>query len=197
MSAVDIDPGGPFGDRQLWVRAAAKEGPMSESMAQVFEAAYPELLRLARVRLAREQTPISTVTLAHELYLGLQHRTDLVFGSQAAFLAYAARAMRSLLVDMARERLRAKRHAELLPLSLAPELADLSQGMPDQWLALGQAFERLGRIDARLLQVAEMRAVLGLQVPEIAQALGVSEPTVKRDWQRAKAYLHDALDVAP
>jgi DNA-directed RNA polymerase specialized sigma24 family protein len=54
----------------------------------------------------------------------------------------------------------------------------------------------LGAIDERLLRVAELRAVMGLEVPEVAAALGISEPTVKRDWQRAKAWLHDALGSA-
>jgi RNA polymerase sigma factor (TIGR02999 family) len=164
------------------------------TIGTAFGDAYPELLRLARSRLARERSPMSTGTLAHELYLGLAHRSDLRFATRAQFLAYAARAIRSLLVDMARERLAGKRHAELLPLTLSHDLADAS-GTPEQLLALNQALERLGQVDERLLRVAEMRAVLGLEVAEIAVALGVSEPTIKRDWQRARAFLHDALGV--
>lgn len=168
---------------------------VSDDLARAFEAAYPELLRLARSRLRQEQAPISTRTLAHELYLGLQHRTDLRFGSRGEFLAYAGKAMRHLLVDLARERLAQKRDADLLPLTLGQDVADDS-ATPDQVLMLNQALEQLGRIDPRLLQVAEMRAVLGLEVPEVAVALGVSEPTVKRDWQRARAFLYDALGRA-
>ena len=103
--------------------------------------------------------------------------------------------MRSLLVDMARERLAAKRQAALLPLTLGDDIADRGSGTPEQLLALNQALERLGALDPRLLQVAEMRAVLGLEVPEIAAALAVSEPTVKRDWRRAKAFLYSVLDT--
>ena len=170
---------------------------MPESLAEAFAAAYPDLLRLARSRLAREQASISTITLAHELFLDLQARDDLAFESRGAFMAYAARAMRSLLVDMARERLASKRHAELLPLTLGHDRADVGSGTPEQLLALNQALERLGQLDERLLRVAEMRAVLGLEVTEIAKALQLSEPTVKRDGQRAKAVLHDVLGVAP
>jgi DNA-directed RNA polymerase specialized sigma24 family protein len=75
-------------------------------------------------------------------------------------------------------------------------VADGGAADPSQLLALHQALEHLGAIDERLLRVAEMRAVLGLGVGEIAAALAVSEPTVKRDWQRAKAFLHDALGHA-
>ena len=168
---------------------------MSDDLADTFEAAYPELLRMARGRLRDEQAPISTRTLVHELYLGLQHRADLRFASRGEFLSYAGKAMRHLLVDMARERLAQKRDAELLPLTLGEDVVDDS-ATPEQVLMLNQVLERLGRIDARLLQVAEMRAVLGLEVSEVAQALGVSEPTVKRDWQRARAFIYESLGRA-
>lgn len=161
--------------------------------AITFEQAYPELIRLARARLAREQAPISTHTLVHELYIDLQRRPELRFQSRAAFFAYAARAMRHLLVDMARERLAAKRHSELLPLTLGAEVGDEANASPEQVLALHQALERLGALDERLLKVAELRAVMGLEVSEVAALLGVSEPTVKRDWQRAKAFLSGLL----
>jgi len=110
-------------------------------------------------------------------------------------MAYTSRAMRSLLVDMARERLAQKRSAELMPLTLGVEIPDLA-GTPEQLVALDDALTRLGNVDARLLRVAEMRVMLGMEIGEIAEALGVSEPTVKRDWQRAKAYLHETLGIA-
>jgi RNA polymerase sigma factor (TIGR02999 family) len=170
---------------------------VDKTIKGAFKDAYPELMRLARARLARERSPISTGTLAHELYLDLQHREDLRFGTRSEFLVYAGRAMRSLLVDMARERLATKRHSDLVPLTLGDDVADTGGGTPEQLLALNQALERLGQLDERLLRVAEMRAVLGLEVSEIAAALQLSEPTVKRDWQRAKAFLHNVLEVAP
>jgi RNA polymerase sigma factor (TIGR02999 family) len=162
------------------------------TVGTAFQEAYPELLRLARARLAREQAPISTTTLVHELYLELQARPELRFATRQAFFAYAARAMRHLLVDLARERLAAKRQAELLPLTLGGDIADAAAS-PEQVMALNQALERLGALDERLLKVAELRAVMGLEVAEVALALGISEPTVKRDWQRAKAFLLGAL----
>jgi RNA polymerase sigma factor (TIGR02999 family) len=165
---------------------------MDHTARSAFEDAYADLMRLARARLAREQSPISTVTLAHELYLNLQGRGELRFASRAEFMAYAGRAMRSLLVDMARERLAQKRDAELLPLTMGASMADPS-ARPEQVLAMNQAFERLGAVDERLLRVAELRAVMGLEVPEVAAVLGLSEPTVKRDWQRAKAFLTGLL----
>ena len=169
---------------------------MAEGFETRFQANYADILRLARARLSRERSPISTVTLAHELYLSLRDRNNLKFGSAAEFMAYASRAMRSLLVDMARERLAQKRFADLLPLTVGVAAPDLA-GTPEQLIALDDALSRLGAAEPRLMQVAELRVVMGMQVHEIADALGVSEPTVKRDWQRARAFLHDALGVAP
>jgi RNA polymerase sigma factor (TIGR02999 family) len=169
---------------------------LGEGFETRFQASYPDILRLARARLARERSPISTVTLAHELYLNLRERENLQFATVAEFMAYASRAMRSLLVDMARERLAQKRSADLIPLTLGIAAPDLA-GTPEQLIALDDALARLGAAEPRLMQVAELRVVMGMQVSEIADALGVSEPTVKRDWQRARAFLHDALGVAP
>jgi len=169
---------------------------MDKTIGTAFDDSYVDLLRMAHARLAREQAPISTITLAHELYISLQGRDELRFACREEFLAYASRAMRSLLVDMARARLAAKRHADLMPLTLGHDAADAG-GTPEQLLALNQALERLGQLDERLLRVAEMRAVMGMDVAEIALAMKVSEPTVKRDWQRAKAFLHDTLGVPP
>jgi RNA polymerase sigma factor (TIGR02999 family) len=169
---------------------------LDPSLEAIFRDSYTQLLTLARARLAREQSPISTVTLAHELYLNLHDRENLAFDSRGQFMAYASRAMRSLLVDMARERLAKKRSVELMPLTLGAEVPDLG-GTPEQLVALDDALSRLGAVDDRLMQVAEMRVVMGMEVHEVAAALGISEPTVKRDWQRAKAFLHEALGVSP
>ena len=166
---------------------------MAQTVGSAFQAAYRDIMVLARARLAREQAPMSAGTLVHEVYLGMCERRELHFASRAEFLAYASRAMRSLLVDLARERLAQKRSAELLPLTLAIEVADQACGTPEQWLHLNQAMERLGQVEPRLLQVCEMRAVLGMDLAEIAAALKLSEPTIKRDWQRAKAFLYDQL----
>ena len=81
-------------------------------------------------------------------------------------------------------------------MTLGAEVPDLG-GTPEQLVALDDALARLGAVDERLMQVAEMRVVMGMEVQEVATALGISEPTVKRDWQRAKAFLHEALGVSP
>jgi len=169
---------------------------MDDPLEALFVDGYGQILALARARLARERAPISTITLAHELYLDLHQRPGLSFATREQFLAYSGRAMRSLLVDMARERIAKKRSAELLPLTLGADVAD-ADGTPEQLVALDEAMERLGTLDGRMLRIAEMRVIMGMEVGDMAAALGVSEPTVKRDWQRAKAYLHEALGESP
>jgi RNA polymerase sigma factor (TIGR02999 family) len=170
----------------------SEECILGDPFEQLFSRDYAQILALARSRLSRESAPISTLTLAHELYLNLRGRQGLKFDSREQFLAYSSRAMRSLLVDMARERLAKKRSSDLLPLTYGIEVAD-SDGTPEQVLALEDALERLGKIDARLLKVAELRVILGMDIADTASALGLSEPTIKRDWQRAKAYLYEQL----
>jgi RNA polymerase sigma factor (TIGR02999 family) len=165
---------------------------MSVPLEALFKEGYKELLSLARARLARERAPISTLTLAHELYINLRGRAGLEFTSLPQFLAYSSTAMRSLLVDMARERLAQKRSAEILPLTLGKDVPD-ADGTPEQLLQLDEVLTRMGQIDARLVRIAEMRIIMGMDIATIALALDLSEPTIKRDWQRAKAYLQEAL----
>ena len=173
-----------------------RQDAMDDPLEALFVDAYSQILALARARLARERAPISTITLAHELYLDLHQRADLRFGTREQFLAYSSRAMRSLLVDMARGRIAKKRSAEMLPLTLGAEVPG-ADGTPEQLVALDDALTRLGTLDERLMRVAELRVIMGMEVAEVALALGISEPTVKRDWQRAKAFLHEALGVPP
>jgi RNA polymerase sigma factor (TIGR02999 family) len=168
---------------------------VNEPLDALFVDSYEQILAVARARLAGERAPISTVTLAHELFLSMSQRDDLKFSNRPQFLAYASRAMRSLLVDMARERIAKKRFAELLPLTLGQNVPDMG-GTPEQLVALDDALTRLGDVDARLMRVAEMRVIMGMEVTDVATALGLSEPTIKRDWQRAKAYLFEALGAA-
>ena len=169
---------------------------MAQGIEERFQANYADILKLARARLSRERAPISTGTLAHELYLNLRDRADLNFPNPGAFLAYASRAMRSLLVDMARERLAQKRHAELMPLTLGAEVPDLG-GTPEQLVALDDALSALARIDERKSQVVELRFFGGLSTEEVAEALNVSTKTVLRDWQLAKMWLFRELSGRP
>jgi RNA polymerase sigma factor (TIGR02999 family) len=165
---------------------------MGRRIESEFRDAYPQIVGLARARLAREHAPISAATLTHELFLQLHDRRDLRFLSRGQFLSYVGRAMRSLLVDMARARIAHKRSADLTRLTSGSNVQDHA-GTPEQLVALDEALEGLGKLDARLLEVAQLRVIVGMDITDIAAALGVSEATIKRDWQRAKAFLYDTL----
>ena len=167
---------------------------MIGTMEEAFRREYERILVLARSRLAKEKAPISTVTLAHELYINLRDRGDLEFASREQFFCYVSRAMRSLLIDMARERVARKRTVELLPLTFGSHVADQG-GTPEQLVILEEALTLLGELDERLMRVAEMRIFMDMEIGEIASALAVSEPTVKRDWRRAKSFIFDRIGV--
>jgi RNA polymerase sigma factor (TIGR02999 family) len=169
---------------------------MGESIDDLFKKFHGEILTLAHALLARERAMVSTVTLVSELYLKLQSREDLRFAKLEQFMAYLSRTMRSHLVDEARKRIAHKRSADLVPLTLGIEVSD-GGATPEKILELDQLVEGLGQDHPRLYKVAEMRIFMVMTVSEIAAALQVAEPTIKRDWQIIKAYMMDALGKKP
>ena len=186
----------PFGDTAEILTATQLEKQSMQALGELFSKDYPEIMALARTRLAKEQTPVSTLTLVHELYLDMNHRSDLRFETRSQFLAYASRAMRSLLIDIARGRIAKKRAGQVLSLTCGAHVAD-GAGTPEQLVALDEALLRLAKLDERLVRIAEMRVILGMELADIATALDMSTPTIKRDWQRIKAFLQDVLGDVP
>lgn len=156
-------------------------------------ALYVELHRMAARLMAQERAghTLSPTGLVHEAWLKLgSGAAGLQLADRGHFMSLAARAMRHILVNHAHARHADKRQgdAQHVSLSLADVLPAAQDG-PEDVLALDQALARLADEDARAAQVAEMKVFAGLLIPEIAEALGVSEPTVKRDWVFARARL--------
>lgn len=153
---------------------------------------YPELKRLARSHLAgHAPMTLEPAALIHEVWLksaGPVPREAALHRGQ--FFAYASRVMRSVIVDHARERLADKRGGGAQVTLSTTALDQL--GSPDV-LRLDDVLQTLERADGRAHQVVQMRFFGGLELEEIAAALGVSVPTVKRDWRKARAFLFDAL----
>lgn len=161
--------------------------------AALMEEVYQELRRLARSFLRRERPDhtLQTSALVHEAYLRLTNNGRIDAKDRAAFHAAAARSMRCVLVDYARRRNSTKRNGGRrveLPTESLPSL-DLEQ----DWVLVDQALNRLTAMDQRQAQVVEMRIFAGLSHPEIAEALNISETTVKRSWVLAKAWLAGEL----
>lgn len=150
---------------------------------------YPELRRLARRqrRQAGRPTAFETTELIHEAWMRLGEGAD--WADRSHYLATAARAMRFVLIDAARTRARLKRMGGLQRVSM-PESRLLSAPvLDDRLIALDDLLSRLDERDPRLAAVVECRFFAGYSVEETAQALGVNDRTVRRDWVKAKAWL--------
>jgi len=156
---------------------------------------YGELHRLARSRLRRsgELTLLDTTALVHESYLRIQQAGKPDFADRQHFLAYAAKAMRATVIDIARARQADRRGGGALHVTLNTEIGDSAAVEDDEILRVHEALEELASVDERLASVVEMRYFGGLSEPEIAECLGVTERTVQRDWQKARLFLSMAL----
>ena len=162
----------------------------------LFPALYDELRAIAR-RQRRREAPgltLDTTAVVHEAWLRLAAQRQGSWDDRARFLAAAAATMRRVLVDHARRRHAAKRGGA--PVRVTLDAAGTVDARADALLALDEALTRLGALDARLARVVECRFFGGLTEPETAAALGVTERTVRRDWVKARGWLHAALDAA-
>lgn len=161
----------------------------------VFFVVYDELRRRARnyLRMERSGHTLQTTALVHEVYLKLAEQKEVSWESRNHFFAIAATLMRRILVDHARHKQRDKRGGKAIDLSLNEALTVAVGGVDLDLLALDEALDRLGTKEDYLARVVELRFFSGLDVPQTAEVLGVSESTVKRDWAIAKAWLHREL----
>ena len=155
---------------------------------------YDELLRIARHHLRNESDghTLNTTALAHEAWLKLVDLERIEWQDRAHFLAMAARAMRRILIDHARQRCAERRGGGVIALPL-DEAATVAVQSPETLLALNDALEKLGELSPRLVQVIECRYFGGLTEDETAVALGVTTRTVQRDWVKARGWLHTTL----
>jgi RNA polymerase sigma factor (TIGR02999 family) len=171
---------------------ASRQG-QTDAFAQAFSAAYAELRRLARRQLRHRQPgqTLATTALVHEAFLKLVRR-PVALEDQSHFFALAARAMRQILVDYARERCTQKRNRGLRALTL-DEAAIPVDRIADDLIAIDRALSRLELVDERLAQVVEWRFFGGMTEDEIASSLRVTPRTVRRDWQKARAFLYREL----
>jgi RNA polymerase sigma factor (TIGR02999 family) len=162
---------------------------------ELFAAAYSELRKLARSRLrdGGRNTVLETTALVHESYLRFVRVGKLRIEDRRAFFAYASKVMRSVVIDAVRERQAERRGGNLAELTLDTQVsAELPSGEAEV-LHVHEALLALERAEPRLAQVVEMRYFGGYSEPEIAEVLGVTERTVRRDWDKARLLLMSAL----
>jgi len=166
-----------------------------ESFDAQFSLVYEELRRLAAGVLRSEQPGKATpTTLVHEAWLKLAHYPQVAETTPLHFRRIAARAMRQVLVDMARKRHAARRREEAMLITFdefLPGKEPLKH--PRDILALDQALDDLSRISARQAALVEGRFFGGLEIGELAQMLEISESTVSREWRSARAWLGVAI----
>lgn len=175
--------------------AKARDGD-GDARSQLAAAVYDELHRVAaRFMRAEADNQIQTTILVHEAFLRLVDQADQTWNNRAHFFAVASQVMRRLLVDYARRRNADKRGGGLAPVDLEEAMA-ISGDDLDRWLLIDEILNRLAGRDAYLVSIVEMRFFGGLKDAEIAEALHVSERSVKRDWQVAKAWLRNELSCA-
>ncbi len=162
---------------------------------RLLEALYATLRDIASRHMRRERAShtLQPTALVHEAVMRLLGRETLAFEGRDHFLRAASRAMRRVLVDHARARRAAKRDGGVR-VTLHDDDGAAAGAAPDvDLLALDQALDRLAAVEARWAQVVELRFLLGLEVSEVADVLGVSTATVKRDWRFARAWLEREL----
>lgn len=173
--------------------AATLQSPLP--VDALFSEVYEQLRRLAhRQRHAGDGATLNTTALVHELYLRVSANPGLAFGQPAQFFAYAACAIRHLLCDRARARLRRQAHgASWTTLVTEDGRAQLAIASAEDMMALDAALTRLAQIDARAAHTVELRYFAGLSLEQVAQTLGLARRTVDRDWRFARAFLHGLL----
>jgi RNA polymerase sigma factor (TIGR02999 family) len=172
------------------------EGGSAAASDALFVALYRELHGIAERELHRGGTDITlgTTTLLHEAYLNISGREGVQFATRGQFLAYAARAMRGLLIDYARRRRAKKRGGEFHITSSGADGAVVDQGRSVEDLEqLGTALDTLAEVDTGLAQLVDLHFFCGFSFGELAELRGVSERTIQRDWRKARLLLHRTL----
>jgi len=161
---------------------------------QLFVSLYDELRRLAQRKLRQGggANSMGATTLLHEVYLTVHARDGVVFPDNARFLAYASRAMRGLIIDYARRGLAQKRGGQFQITSLGTTVGGQCAD-PAELERIADALEELAVAEPTLAEVVDLKFYCGLTFAEIAALRSVSERTVKRDWEKARIYLHRAL----
>jgi RNA polymerase sigma factor (TIGR02999 family) len=163
----------------------------------VFGALYPDLKRIAHARLRRQGQAdgMHTTTLVHESFLRLMQARTLELHDRRHFFAYAAKMMRNIIVDAAREHLAQRRGGDVEHVTLGDgdTLHPAVAGGGDELVQLHDALRRLEALDPDLAELVEMRYFGGYSDEEIAGLLGVTDRTVRRRWDKARAWLYLAL----
>jgi RNA polymerase sigma factor (TIGR02999 family) len=192
-SAIPAGPApDPSADVTQWLQQLGADSPAASS--RLFELLYDELRRMARSHLRRENPghTLSATGLAHEAWFRMAEQSRTEWKNRSHFLAVASTMMRRILVNHELARRADKRDAELVPVTLSG-LEQIGVAPDRDVVAVHEALLAFEQVDARAAKVVELRFFGGLENEEVAETLGVSLATVKRDWAVARAWLHREL----
>jgi RNA polymerase sigma factor (TIGR02999 family) len=193
-SAAPADSGAPPITRLLQLAA----GGDRSALDAVYASVYPELKKVARSRLRQQGRghDMGTTTLLHESFIRLVNAAELRLVDRRHFFAYAARTMRNIIIDSAREHLAERRGGgaahETLGGDAALQVADTSQSQ--ELIRVSEALLELEKIDPELAELVDMRYFGGYSEVEIAELQGITDRTVRRRWDKARAWLYVALN---
>ncbi len=186
-----VDRPSPADTSELLI--AWNEGDQS-ALERLMPLVYDELRRLAQHYLRGERVDhtLQPTALVHEAWLRLVQTNRMTWQHRAHFIGVAAEMMRRILVDHARQHRASKRGGSETRISLE-DAQDVPRPLEVDVVALDDALKSLGRIDPRQNRIVELKYFGGLEIAEIAEVIGVSAATVKRDWVWARAWLHREL----
>jgi RNA polymerase sigma factor (TIGR02999 family) len=162
---------------------------------RLFSAAYSELRKLARSRLrdGGRNTFLETTALVHEAYLRFSMSGELSLSDRRAFFSYASKVMRSVVIDAVRERQALRRGGDLAEVTFDTDISASLPGGEAEVMHVHEALLALEAAEPRLAKVVEMRYFGGYSESEIADALELTERTVRRDWEKARLLLMNSL----
>jgi RNA polymerase sigma factor (TIGR02999 family) len=171
---------------------AAENGDTSASDA-LFGALYTELRSVAKRELARKGLPISlgATTLVHQTYIEMAAKNGADFPQEAAFIGYAARVMRGLIIDYARRRHAIKRGGQFRFTALDEQMPETANAA--QLSMVSDALDELARAEPGLAEIVDLKFFCGFTLEEIAAMKKVHERTIQRQWEKARIYLHQSI----
>jgi RNA polymerase sigma factor (TIGR02999 family) len=171
----------------------AIDGSEAKAAAELLPLVYTELRRLAASKMAQEEPgqTLQPTALVHEAWLKLVGQQNRRWQDRNHFFAAAAEAMRRILVDNARRKLRQRHGGGQERVELND--ASIAVANDDQLLAVNDALEKLALVDKQKAELVKFRYFVGMTIEETAQVLGISEPTAKRHWAYARAWLYEEI----
>lgn len=183
---------GKEGATELLLRLKKGEEGIYDKLYPVI---YDELHRLAHAHMSRQEPDhtLSKTELVHESYLKMIDQTQIDFNDKSHFLAIASRCMRQILIDHARKKHAEKRGGKEKDKTYIDELFKNPKHKAEELINIDSALSKLEKLNERLAKVVEMRFFGEMTIDEVAEALDISESTVKRDWMKARGWLFKEL----